>query len=137
MTAIKTQGTTIQRGDGGGPETFTTIGEIISFSGLGGEASEIETTSVTSTSKEFILGLPDGGDFTITVNLDPQDSQQTGLRDDRTNGTLRNFKITLTDTGSTTIDFAAYVKGFSINGAVDEKVTADITLRVNQDSSWT
>lgn len=136
MTAIKSQGVCIDRGDGGSPETFTTIGEVVTFQGPGGEAAEIDVTNLKSSAKEFIMGLPDEGDVSLSLNLDPQDAQQTALRADRAAQTLRNFRITLTDSGATTVSFAAYVKGFSISGGIDDKVTADVALRVSGALTW-
>lgn len=134
--AIESQGITIQRGDGGSPETFATIAEITDFDGPGGSASEIDTTSLDSTAKEFLVGLKDEGNFSFNANLVTGDTPQSGLRTDRDNRTLRSFKITLTDTSSTTLTFSAYVMQFSISGAVDDKVSVAVTLRVSGAVTW-
>lgn len=122
--ALKTQGTTLTWNG-------VRVGDILSFSGPGGEASEIDVTDLDSVAKEFKVGLPDNGQVTIEVNLDPTDSAQNSLWDDRVSGTKRTAVITLTDSGSTTLTFEAYCKGFAINGEADGKVTASITLRVS------
>lgn len=134
--AISTQGALVQRGDGAGTEVFTTIAEVISFSGPGGEASEIDVTSLTSTGKEFRLGLKDEGNVTLDCLLVPGDAAQDGLKSDRSAGTVRNFKIVLPDASSTTLSFAALVKGFSISGGVDDVVKASISLRVTGAVTW-
>lgn len=134
--AIESQGTLIQRGDGQPTEGFTTIAEITDFDGPGGSASEIDATSLDSTAREFLVGLKDEGQFTFNCNLVPSDTQQQGLRSDRDNRTLRNFKIILTDAANTTLTFAAYVMGFSISGSVDAKVDASITLRISGPVTW-
>ena len=136
-SAIKTQGTLVKRGDGGSPEVFTTIGEVRSFGGLGGGASaEIDVTHFGSTAKEWLTGLKDEGEITIDCNFLPDDTQQQGLWSDRTNATLRNFTITLTDSPATVFSFAAYVKSFEITGQYDDAVRATATLRISGPVTW-
>jgi len=131
MASIETQGTIISRGDGGGPEVFNSIGEIISFQGPGGSASVIDTTHLLSAAKEKRMGLMDEGQFTFEANLDTADTEQTGLRADRAARTLRNFQIALNDVANTVISFSAYVLSFSVQGGVDDKVGASVTLEIS------
>jgi len=135
--ALKSQGITLARGDGGNPETFTAIAEITDFTGPGGQANEIDVTHLTSTGKEFLMGLKDEGTFTFNGNLVPSDAAQTGLRTDRDNQTKRNFKLTLTDNPATVLTFAAFVQGFSISAGVDDKINLDVTLRISGAVTWT
>ena len=134
--ALKSQGVALKRGDGGGTEVFTTIGEVFSITGPGGSATVIDATHFQSTAKEKIMGLPDEGQVSLEMNLDPTDAEQTGLRSDRDAQTLRNFQLVLTDGGSTTISFSAYVMTFSISMAVDDKITASVTLEISGSATW-
>lgn len=139
-SAQSSQGVSIGRGDGASSESFVKIGEVTSFSGLGGSASEIDVTSVDSTSREFLMGLEDGGDFSIEVNLVPGDTAQGGLWTDYQGQTLRNFEVELNDavtTKGTTYSFSAYVKSFSISGGTDDKISASIVLRITGDVTKT
>lgn len=137
MTALKSQGVVLKRGDGGGPETFTAIGEVVSIGGLGsGSSSEIDVTNLASSAKEFLLGIKDEGSISLALNLDTADTMQTGLRTDWSGGTLRNFQLDLTDSGPTTISFSAYVQTFAISMAVDDKISLEVTLRVSSAATW-
>jgi len=133
--AKATKGTKIQRGDGGGSEVFTTIGEITNFSGPSSMVSELDVTSFDSTAREFISdGLPDSGEVTFDLNFVGNDAQQQGLRADCDAGTLRNFKIILADHASTptTFAFAAIVKKFDgPKGGIAAAYSASISLRVS------
>lgn len=129
--AINTQGVALKRGNGVNPETFNIIGEITKFDGPGGSASVIDVTTLQSTAKEKRMGLMDEGQYTFTMNLDPTDVQQAGLRSDRANRTLRNFQLVLTDISNTTLAFSAFVLEFKISGAVDQVVTASVTLEIS------
>jgi len=133
---IESQGCTLARGNGAGPEVFTAIGEVISFQGPGGSASVIDVTNLSSTAKEKRMGLMDEGQITFELNLDTDDTMQTGLRSDRTARTLRNFRLTLTDTPATVLSFSAYVLAFSIQGAVDDVVKASCTLEISGAVVW-
>ncbi len=129
--AINAQGVALKRGNGATPETFTIIGEITRFDGPGGSASVIDVTTLQSTAKEKRMGLIDEGQYTFTVNLDPTDVQQAGLRADRAARTLRNFQLVLTDASNTTLTFSAFVTEFKISGAVDQVITAAVTLEIS------
>lgn len=129
--AMVTEGVVIARGDGASPEVFSTIGECTDFDGPSGQAAVIDATHFQSTAKEKIIGLPDEGQVTIGGNFIGANAQQTGLRTDRNNRTLRNFKITLTDSPATVLTFAAYVLSFAISGAVDDKIPFSATLEIS------
>jgi hypothetical protein len=138
MATLKSQGVVLKRGDGGDPtEVFTAIGEVTAVSGVGGgSASEIDVTNLSSTAKEFILGLKDEGEVSVSLNLDTADTMQTGLRTDRDNNTLRNFELDLTDSGPTTISFSAFVKSYNVGIAVDSQITLEVSLRLSGAATW-
>ena len=137
MAAIESQGTVLKRGDGADPEVFTAIGRVVSISGIGsGSSTEIDITDLSSTGKEFLLGIKDEGSVTLTLNLDTGDTMQTGLRTDRDARTLRNFELTLTDSGPSVITFAALIKTFSIEIGVDDKVSLSVELRISGAVTW-
>ncbi len=137
MAAIESQGTVLKRGDGAGSEVFTAIGRVVSISGLGnGSSTEIDITDLSSTGKEFLLGLKDEGEITLTLNLDTGDTMQTGLRTDRDSRTLRNFELALTDDASTVISFSALIKTYGIDIGVDDRVPLNVTLRISGAVTW-
>jgi hypothetical protein len=114
--------------------TFTLsalIGEMTDFSGLGGSASEIDVTHLGSSAREFVMGLKDSGSLTVEVQFQPGDVGQIFLR--RRQDVLSvptAFILGLSNPTATQVEFNAFVQGFSISGAVDEKVTASVTLRI-------
>lgn len=108
--------------------TFTKILNLKDFSGFDGSASEIDTTNLDSTAKEFRLGLVDNGQFTINYDYDPADAGQNALRAKRVSGVLSNFRLTLPN--QTPITFNGYVKKASLQGGVDAvaKNASDIRI---------
>jgi hypothetical protein len=133
--------TLCQRGDGGSPEAFSTIGEVTSFSSPQVQTDQIEVTNHDSTAKEFISsGLADGGELSLEMNFVGSDSEQQGLRVDCYAGTTRNFKFVMNDhaTTKTTVIFAAFVK--MVDGpkaAVGEAYKMSVTLKVTGEPTWT
>lgn len=136
VNSIEAQGTTIAYSTETSPSAFANIGNIVSFSGPGGQASVIDVTNLDSTAREKRMGLPDEGQFTLEVNLDPDSTAHTALRNNRKNRTRTEFKVTLTDSTPTTLVFWGYVLGFEVSGAVDGPVKCTITIEIDGPVTW-
>lgn len=137
--AKSTKGLQLQRGDGGGSEVFTTIGEVTNIKGPSEKAPQLDATSFDSTAMEFIAGLSDSGEITFDVNFVGSDAQQQGLRTDLRAGTLRNFKLILNDhaTTKTTVTFAAIVTAApEISGGVNQVIKGSCSLKVSGTATW-
>ena len=130
--AIKGIGTLMQRGDGGGPEVFTTIGEVLSISGPTESRETIDVTNMDSTGnrREKISALIDSGTVSFDMNFTGADAQQNGLKTDMEAGTLRNFKIIMPGSART-FAFAALVTEISKEFPVDSQITASVTLEIS------
>ena len=137
--AKSSKGIRLQRGDGGGTEVFTTIGEVTNVKGPAEKAPQLDATSFDSTSMEFIAGLSDSGEVSFDVNFVGSDAQQQGLRTDCRNGTLRNFKLILNDHVSTptTITFAAIVTAPpELSASVNQVVKGSCSLKISGTPTW-
>lgn len=116
------------------PVQWTKVGNVRSYNGFDGAASEIERTNFDSTAKEFILGLFDPGQFAIEVDQDNTDAGQIALMTAQVTGLLKNFKLLLPNGNSAT--FTAYVKKFNSQGAVDQAVRRSADLRISGPITW-
>ena len=129
-------GTLLQIGDGAGPEVFTTIAEVVTISGPSLTREVIDMTNHGSPNswREFVAGLLDGGDLTFTINYLPVNATHKkatgGLLQDLVDGTKRNFQLVFTDSGTTTWTIPAIITGFSPNAPIDDKLSADVSLKV-------
>lgn len=130
MASLQTKGVTLKIGDGGGPEVFTAIEDVVDINGPDGTAAEIPTTHLASTRTEFLMGLPDEGSISATCNYSPDNTQQTALKTARDAQTLTNFELLLPDTGATVFSFAAYVMQWSQAFATNSKGVLNVTLRI-------
>ena len=136
MANLESQGTVLKVGNDASPEVFTAIGEIKEIGGPSGSAPVIDVSNLSSTKREKIMGLPDEGQVSMSLNYDPDDVQQTALRTARTNRTAKNFKIETSDSPVDTISFVAYVLEFSLGFAVDEVVSLAITLEITNEVTF-
>lgn len=133
----------LQRGDGAGSETFTTIAEVTDITGPGEQAAQLDASSFDSDAMEFIAGLTDNGELTFTCNFIGSDAQQQGLRVDSRAGTTRNFKLNFpvnTRVGETTptgVSFAAIVtKPPTPKAGVNAVIKADCSLKISGVATW-
>ena len=134
-SAISAFGTLLKIGDGGGPETFTTIAEVTSISGPGLSLDPIEATSHDSTGgwREFIGGLLEAGEVSFDINYIPTNATHdasTGLIADMVARTVRNFQLVFPDGSSTTWSFAALVTSFEPGEPIDDKLSASVSLKI-------
>jgi hypothetical protein len=114
--------------------TSCLIGEITDFSGPGGQASVIDVTNINSTAKEKLVGLRDEGQLSLSLNLSFSDTAQNTIRTDRANRTKRKcvikFNDSTDDKTKTKALMDCYCLGFSISGAVDNKVSANAVIEI-------
>ncbi len=129
-SALTSQGMTLGIGDAASPEVFTSIPEIGNIDGPGGTSNEIDVTDLSSTAKEFILGLSDEGDITADLNLIPKQTQHAQLLTLKDSGAETNFRLSFTDSPPSTWTFGAYVKGLPVSNGVDNVTKGSLTLRV-------
>lgn len=119
------------------PQTMTNIGECRAIGpGFDGEASEIDTTHLGSSAKEYLLGLQDFGNYALQVFMpSPNDTGQTRLRALKAQAAAAAFLITLASGQSAA--FMALVKSFAVDSIEpDGTVRASINLRVTGEPSF-
>lgn len=133
-TATLGFGTLLKKGDGGTPEIFTTIFEVIEIGEIAAKADFVEVTHMESPNsfKEYIQGLKDGGSISFKVNFIAGNATHTGLVDDQDAGTSRNWKIVLPASQSNaTFSFSGAVESFSVSPALDNKISCSFSIKVS------
>lgn len=145
MAALKTQGTEIYiLDDTDSGNEVRKIGQITGFSGVGGQAGEIDVTDMDSTAREFLAGLKDNGTVSINVNWDPQDASHTTL-DALVGGASKRIFIACSEsatqptysagytlpTDRTTLDFTGSILSFSKDAETDNVWRGSLQIRVS------
>ena len=137
--ATKAQGTVIQIDDGTG--TFVDIANVTAFSGLlGGNAAVIDTTNLSSTAKEKLIGIPDSGQVQIDMKFE-NDSSWNLLKTRYTSQALTNFKINIpaSESGDPAVSaaFSGYVLSMPISASVDGVVEGSCTVEITGPVTFT
>jgi hypothetical protein len=126
---IDTTGKVITASGTATPQTFTQIANIKTFSGFDGSASEIDVSNLSSTAKEYRLGLTDPGQFTIEIDYDNTNAGHIALRAKQVSGQSSTFQLTLPN--SNVITFTGFVKKFALAGGVDAIAKTAVDIRIS------
>jgi hypothetical protein len=123
-TPIKTQTTTISYNS-------QTIDGVMSMTGIGsGSATEIPTTTLASTAKEFVQGLQDFGSFSIDVTRNQDDAGQAAISAALAAQSTNTVVITLPTSTLNVLTFSAFVTQFTTDINADGIVTGKATFRI-------
>jgi predicted secreted protein len=125
-------GVQLQVDDGSG--SFSTIAEVTSLSGpeLSADTADVTHHQSPGGWEEHIPTILRSGEVSATINYLPGDSTQdasSGLLSLLDSKTKRDYKIIFPDAASTTWTLSAYVTGFSPSAPVDDRLSADVTLK--------
>lgn len=133
---IDTTGKTITAGSGTAtPVQWTGVGNWKSWSGFDGQASVLDKSNLSSTAKEFALGLVDPGTLQLELDYDNTDAGQAVLLAAYNGSLAKQFKITLPDTKTAT--FTAYVRKFPQSGGVDQLIKrGGVDLQISGPVTW-
>lgn len=125
-------GALLRRGDGGGPEVFTTVAEVTNIGAVGTKLNTVDATHMESdfAHMEKIPTLLESAEISLDLNFLPGDTTQTNLRADCMNRVLRNFQITLPGSAKV-LSFAAYVTQIGPMIPLDGKMSQAVTLTPN------
>jgi hypothetical protein len=134
--SVDTTGKTITAGSGTAtPTTFTQINNIKTFSGFDGQASELDKTNMSSTAKEFLLGLAIRA-FPARHGPGQRRAGQLALVAAQISGAAKQFKLILPSGTTPTATFTAYVKSASSSGGVDQILKRSSQLRISGAIAW-
>lgn len=132
---IDTTGKTITASSGTAtPVQWTQVNNWKSWNGFDGQASELDKTNLSSSAKEFGLGIVDPGSLQIELDDDLADTGQGLLLAAYQTPSLKQFKVTLPNTKTAT--FAAFVRKFAQSGGTDQVLKRQVELRITGAVTW-
>jgi|SRR3990172_6495050 len=132
-------GTLLKIGSGGTAETFTTIAEVGDIDGPSMSVDTIEMTSHSSPGarKEFVASLIDSGEISFPINFIPTDGTHddvTGIQKIMNDRSVWNWQMLFPD--ASVVTFAAIVTAFGIKAPVADKLSADLSLKITGEWTW-
>jgi hypothetical protein len=134
-------GTLLKVGDGGTPETFTTIAEVLDLDGpeIMQDTEEVTNQSSPDGHKERIpTGINDTGPITFQVNWIVQGATHnatTGVAAMARDGQTHNFQLVWPDAAHTTWSGPGVVKSFKPGAPVNGVLRGDVTIEPS--GKWT
>jgi hypothetical protein len=106
----------------GSPTTYSVVGNARNIEFDNGSSAKVDMTNLTSDWKEFLLGLPDPGSLTFTIDLNLGDAGHAALRAARVNRTKCDFKVVLFSGTTPTALMQGFVCKFPVTLGVDAPV---------------
>jgi predicted secreted protein len=121
--------------DSTGSGSFSVIGSVTEISGPSREREAIEVTAHDSPDqyREFVKGLKDGGEVSLTINYDPNDAGHEALDDDFEERDNRDYQIIIfPDTADEhTWDFEALITAIGDEFPHDDKMSREVTVKIS------
>lgn len=114
------------------------ISNVGSISGPTASSEFIDVTNQGSASKyrEFIAGVIDPGELTFPVNYDPAAADHQLFHSYLESQVVYFWKLTFSDSASTTCIFPGVVTGCEVSAPVDGAITMNVTIKVTGDIDW-
>jgi len=136
--AIAAQGTVLAI-ESSTPATFTTIGEVLSWSGPNQTYTVLDPTSIADTLKRKAVGLLNAGSVSMDLNLNYGDAGQDRVRVNFAAKTRTNFKITVpagnlgggSSSSETVLTFTGYITNLSLGGRMDALASGSLTIELD------
>jgi predicted secreted protein len=106
------------------------LAEVTSITGPTMTRDFIDVTSLDSTGgyREFIAGFRDAG--TISLSMNYTKTTYTVIKQDFENPDPQAYTIIFDDTGASEFNFSGYVTECPLTIPVDDKITADVTIKI-------
>lgn len=126
------QTVTTTAGGSDGTEIFTTVSELKTIGGPQFSQGTTEVTHMESPNayREYIATLLDAGEISSEMNF-TNVAAQTNLIVDLENRVRRNFQLTfVTAAGTATWSFSGLVTNFEPNFAIEDAISASVTIKI-------
>ncbi|TZG26506.1 phage tail tube protein [Sphingomonas montanisoli] len=112
----------------------TKIAEVTSVSPPNEQRADVEVTHYESPgqTREYIAGLIDPGEITVSINWVPGSPTDDLLVTAKNDGAVRQMKIKVPGAAATPeqFKFPGIVKGFERTVPIDGQMTANVTIRI-------
>ncbi|WP_165068272.1 phage tail tube protein [Paludisphaera rhizosphaerae] len=122
------QGTTLSVAKVAG--TYTALGQITSIDGPSSSVGSIETTNLSSTRKTYRPGIPDGGEISATIQMDPADANQVYLAGLADAPVVKSWQVSFPTTPATLFTVDGFLTDFSPSaGGVEDVTEVSVTIK--------
>lgn len=134
MAGLDAWGTQFLR-DSDGAGTYVVIANVSDLSGPSRSREAIEVTAHDSPNqyREFVKGLKDGGEITLTLNYNPANNTHSALDADFEEDTLRNYRIIVLpgETDEHTWTLSGLITNLSDAFPIDDRMEREVTVKIS------
>ena len=118
-------------GDGAGPEVFTALAELNDITPPEVTKDSVDATHHGSPSRarEFVPGLKDGGEVTISFNLIPGGPSDDAIRAQIDDDESHNYRCQYPD--GSYLAFTGFCTAYGQAVPIDDKMTGSATFKVS------
>ena len=135
MAAKTSQGTVIGVSSTVPGVTFDQIDCTIGINLEDSESADIDVTCISSTAKQYLVGVQDSGTLTLDLNVDFNNVGYKILQTAKASGNEVAFEIELakegTETKGRTFTFNGFVKSLPWAAAVDAAITGTASVKIS------
>lgn len=117
---------TVVQVSSGSPTSLVTIGNCRNVEFDTGSSAKVDMSNMSSSWKEFLLGLPDPGSLTFDVDTDFGDAGQATLRAARISRVRCDFKVILPGGTTPNASMQGFVSKFPVTTSVDNPVKTSV-----------
>lgn len=134
MAGLDAFGTQFLR-DSDGAGAYVVIANVSDLSGPSRSREAIEVTAHDSPNqyREFVKGLKDGGEVTVTINYNPANNTHSALDTDFEEDELRNYRIIVLpgEADEHTWTFSALITAIGDEFPIDNRMEREVTFKIS------
>ena len=134
VTVNSTAYTTYTNGGNVIPKAYLAAPEIRTLNFADAQSPEIDVTTLLSTSKEYLLGLQDAGEFSFEMNYVPFDAAIVEMRLAKADALVRSVIIDFQE--GSTFAFRGYIKAVPFQTDYQTAVSGSATLKITGVPIW-
>ena len=116
------------------PKAYLAAPEIRTLNFADAQTPEIDVTTLVSTSKEYLLGLQDAGEFSFEMNYVPFDPATVEMRLAKADALVRSFIIDFPN--DATFAFRGFVKAVPFQTDYQTAVSGSATIKITGTTIW-
>jgi hypothetical protein len=131
--AVSTQGFLLEVSVDAGA-TYLEVSQNTDIPDVSQEASDLDATNLQSTAKEYIAGLKDSQNVTLTGQRVVLSAGQNALRDNA--GAAGTFMFRNTYSDGSILSYSATIKKFGVTGGTDAVMMFTATIRPSGVQVW-
>lgn len=135
--AISSQKTKIYRGiiDPYGVVVWGKVNGVSSFSGPNAQKQKTDVTPLGAKSAEYVYGVREEGDFSLTMAYDPGDPiHHKIITQDIVTEESAPWRLVLSE--GTRVEFMGNVSGTSLSGGVDDIIRWTLNISITGEALW-